>query len=579
MTNYENKIIGFKTQPFYLKDEDIKWVIDTFNDMNIDEKIGQLFCLIAHPDEKYLNYLVQESKVGGVLVRPMFNHEIIGIVRFLQTNSKIPLLIAGNLEAGGDGVSLEGTNFGCPLAVAATDDVEMAYRLGVVCGREAKALGLNWAFAPVVDIDFNFRNPITNTRTFGSDPERVAEMGCAFIKAVQQQGLAATAKHFPGDGVDERDQHLVTSINTLSCEDWDATFGMVYKKCIQTGVMSIMVGHISLPAYSKVLNPDLKDEDILPASLSPEIVTGLLKEKLGFKGLVVTDASTMAGMMIPMGRERAVPQAIAAGCDMFLFAFNIEEDFKYMKQGLESGILTEERLNDAVLKILAFKAALGLHKNREWLIPDIKNVKKVVKCKEHLEWAKECADRSITLVKEEKGVLPISPEKIKNILLYSIDNDSNVLNFFNMEVKNQPKKPYERFKRMLEKEGFNVEVFEPRNTIEGENQSYEEFVNKYNLIIYLVNLATKSNQTVVRIEWAQPRGANVPVFINKIPTIFISLANPYHLLDVPRVKTYINAYGSSDIILEALLDKLMGRSEFKGKSPVDPFCGKWDARL
>ena len=173
---------------------------------------------------------------SGLMCRPMPAAEVVNTVRILQENSKIPMLISANLESGGNGIVQEGTMIGSQMQVAATDDDEMAYKLGVVAGREGSAVGANWAFAPIIDIDYNFRNPITNTRTLGSDPDRVRRMGVQYVKGVQEYGVAASIKHFPGDGMDERDQHLVTSINSMSCEDWDKTYGAAYKACIEAGL-------------------------------------------------------------------------------------------------------------------------------------------------------------------------------------------------------------------------------------------------------------------------------------------------------------------------------------------------------
>ena len=562
-----------KGNPYFLSDDDIDWVVKTRDAMTPEEKIGQLFCTVGYTaDETALVRMAKDLAVGGMMCRPMPGREVVETVSLLQKNAKVPLLIAANLEAGGNGGAVDGTRIGCEMMVAATGNVETASRLGTVCGREGAAGGINWAFAPVIDIDYNFRNPITNTRTFGSDPERVKQMGAAYVKAVQAEGVAASIKHFPGDGVDERDQHLVTSVNSLSVEEWDATFGKAYESSIEAGAMTVMVGHIAQPAYSKLLNPALKDEEILPATLSRELVTGLLRGKLGFNGLIVTDASTMAGMTIPMHRAKAVPAAIAAGCDMFLFTRNLEEDFRYMKQGVEDGTISPERLTDALTRILGIKAALGLHHKNN--VPDIDRVGEILSCAEHVQWAKECTDDAITLVKEEKGVLPLSPAKTKRVMLYPIE--ANLSGAFAYgPAAGVPDKVRKRF----EQEGFAVTVFTPPTGMEGMMASYEDFLSRYDLIVYVANLATRSNQTTVRIEWASPMGANVPVYINEIPTLFISLENPYHLLDAPRVKTYINTYGSSDVVLDVLMDKLTGRSAFKGKSPVDAFCGKWDTRL
>lgn len=570
-----DRLAKLKQKPFLLNDNSVEWVKKTLNNMTIEEKIGQIFCLIGFSDDKeYLKNLLDTVEPGGIMCRPMPLEQAVEANRFLQENSNIPMLIAANLEKGGNGAVFEGTSFGSPMEIGATNDYTQGYKLGDVCGAEGSAIGINWAFSPIIDIDYNFRNPITNTRTFGSNPEIVKNMGVQYVEAVQKYDMAASIKHFPGDGMDERDQHLVTSVNNMSCEDWDRTYGEAYKASIEAGAKTVMIGHIMQPAYSKKLNPELEAKDILPASLAPELVTGLLKEQLNFNGLVVTDASTMAGMIIPMPREQAVPQAIAAGCDMFLFTRNLEEDYEFMKKGVENGIITSDRLDDAVTKVLGLKASLNLHirKEENTLLPTLENAKTIVGKKEHLEWSKECADKSVTLVKEENGVLPISPEKYKKVLLYYIAAGASVFYGAREGV-------CEIAKTKLEKEGFEVDLFTPGEGFEGMVAPFSSVVGKYDLIVYVSNLATKSNQTIVRIEWDEPMGANVPVYMEKVPTIFISVENPYHLIDVPRVKTFINTYHSSDVVLDSLFEKLMGRSEFKGQNPVDPFCGMWDTRL
>jgi beta-N-acetylhexosaminidase len=297
--------------------------------------------------------------------------------------------------------------------------------------------------------------------------------------------------------VDERDQHLVTSINSLSCEEWDNTFGASYKASIEAGAMTIMIGHIMQPAYTRKFNPGIRDQEILPASLSYELVTKLLKEQLGFKGLVVTDATTMAGMVIPMPRAQAVPQAIAAGCDMFLFTRNLDEDFGYMRQGVQDGVITPERLHDAVTKILALKAALKLPQKREagTLIPALESALTVLGTAEHKAWAKVCADRSITLVKEEAGVLPISPDKFKKVLFYDIESEEGFAYSVRLGVA-------EIVRQKLAQEGFEIDRFDPNKGMEGRMIPFRDITETYDLIIYLANLKTKSNQTIVRIEWA-----------------------------------------------------------------------------
>lgn len=565
-------MIDLKAKPFYLSDEDIDWVNRTRDAMTVEEKAGQLFCALfsdGKPEEA--NFVFKTLQPGACMYRPVSLEKALEMTRLMNERCKIPPLIAANLEKGGNGIVHEGTLVGSPMEIAATDETDMATKMAHACAVEARAVGANWAFAPIIDIDSNYRNPITNTRTFGSDPERVRRMGRAYVEEVQRLGLAAAIKHFPGDGQDERDQHLVTSINSMDCETWMNTYGAAYQSCIDAGAMTVMVGHIMQPAWTRRLNPGIRDEDLMPGSLSRELMEGLLRGKLGFNGLICTDATTMAGYTIAMSRRRAVPESIARGADMFLFARNLEEDYGFMLQGIRDGIITPQRLNDAVTRILATKAALGLSHGAPALDPE--EARRVVGCAEHQAWAEECADKAITLVKEQPGVLPVTPERYPRILFYTIEEQAGG------EGSYQVTPACGKLRQMLVDEGFQVDDFVPQPFGEGFTTKYEDVVNHYDLILYAANLCTKSNQTVVRIVWKQPMGSDCGHYLNDVPTVFVSLENPYHLQDFPRVKTYINCYSNNDHCLHQLVEKLTGRSPFRGKSPVDAFCGKWDAHL
>lgn len=561
-----------KNTPFFLRDSDIEWVEQTLGGMTIEAKIGQLFFLVGYTsDQDYLLHITSDLQVGGLMCRMLDKQEAISVVATLQQNSRVPMLIAANLEAGGNGIVKQGTKIASQMAVAATGDTKYAYELGRICALEAKSVGANYAFAPVVDIDYNFRNPITNTRTYGSNPETVLKMGKAYMKGCQEQDVCVSIKHFPGDGVDERDQHLLSSVNSLSCEEWDASYGKIYKTLIDEGAKTVMIGHIKQPAYSRKLKPELEDSQILPASLSEELLNGLLRKKLGFNGLIITDATTMVGMNAAMPRNKLVPYAIAAGCDMFLFTKNLEEDFKFMAEGVKSGRITSERLNDAVTRILALKASIKLHEKSN--IPKSDVADTVLGRDEFKRIAKEISDQSITLVKNVGHVLPIDKTKIKNVLLYDIESGENALGY------GRESGLADKLKVILEKEGLKVTRFIPGERFEGRQVKFEEITRQFDLMLYIANLATKSNQTTVRIEWMNPMGINCPIYGHTVPTIFISVENPYHLLDVPHIKTFINCYSCNDYTLELLVEKMFGRSEFKGKSPIDPFCSKWDTRL
>ena len=561
-------MINLKANPFFLSDDDIRWVEETKAAMTTEEKLQQLFFPIGYSaNEGYLQYELLNRHPGGVMFRSGGTEELFGAHTYLQEHTKIPLFLAANLEAGGDGIVAEGTAFGKQMQVAATGDPEQAYRLGKISCAEGQAVGCNYAFAPVVDIDRNYHNPITNVRTYGSDPEMVKQCGLAYMRGAKECGSAVSIKHFPGDGVDETDQHVLTSVNSLSCEAWDATYGDVYRTLIEGGALTVMVGHIAMPAYQKKLNPDHPDK-LIPATLSPELLKGLLRERLGFNGMIITDASPMVGFLCAMDRRMSVPYCIEAGCDMLLFNKDYGEDLDYMKAGYEQGILSENRLDEAVTRILAAKAALKLHEKQKngTLAPKRANLA-VIGCKQHQAWAKECAEKAVTLVKDTQHLLPISPEKHKRVL------------FEIMGKCPSEQRVAQRFIADMEKEGFTMipyeeEVFDFSKPMHME--TVEEFRSKYDLVIYIGNVENASNKTTARLNWHAPFGAgnNIPWFVEIVPTLFISLQNPYHLIDVPMVKTFINAYSNHDGMIDTVVDKLLGRSPFTGTSPVDPFCGK-----
>jgi len=278
----------------------------------------------------------------------------------------------------------------------------------------------------------------------------------------------------------------------------------------------------------------------------------------------------MLGFTIPLPRSKSVPTAIAAGADVFLFTRNLEEDFAFMLEGAHDGTISPERLDAAVARVLGLKAALKLHEARP--VATVESAHEIVGSDEHQSWSRECADKAITLVKEEAGVLPLTPARYKKILYIPIESAQGIA----YSVRGGA---CEIVRTKLIDEGFDVEIFEPTSFFEGSIEKTEDFIATYDAILYVANLSTRSNQTSVRIEWAQPMGANGPHYLASIPTIFVSIENPYHLIDVPRVKTFINTYNANDNVLDALVEKLLGRSTFKGQSPVDAFLGRWDTRL
>lgn len=546
--------------PFLLNKDDVRWVEETLSSMTLEEKIGQLFCPIGYSTEKgYLEYELLRKHIGGLFFRSGEAAEMQSVYQFAQDYSKIPLLIPSNLEAGGDGAATDGTSYGKQMEVAAANDKKYAYRLGKISCSEGRALGVNWAFAPVVDIDMNYRNPITNVRTFGDNPDRIIEYAKEYLRAAKEENVAVSIKHFPGDGVDERDQHLLTSVNSLSMEEWRATFGKVYRELIKAGAQTVMVGHIALPGY---FTDDERNEGLLPASLSKKIIGSLLREELDFNGLIVTDATPMVGFCTAMPREIAVPYSIECGCDMFLFNKDLSEDYEFMKQGVERGILSMERLDQANKRILALKASLGLHRAqlKKSLVPGTDDLA-ILKCEDHVAWARELALKSITLVKDTQELLPIHPTKHHKVLLEILgDFPSN-------------ERVLAQFSEAMKARGYEITLYEPEDFSKPLDH-VSDIKAKYDLVIYLGNVENASNKTTNRINWYTffGSGNNIPWFVHEVPTLFISLANPYHLFDVPMIKTYINCYSNNEYIIESVIAKIHGEQLFEGISPIDPFC-------
>ncbi len=303
-------MVDLKAKPYNLQEDDIRWVEGTIAAMTPEEKVGQLFFqLTASQEEDYLRELMEKYHLGGCRYNPMPGAAVQQQNRTLQKYAKVPLFIACNTEAGGDGACADGTNIGSGIKIGATRSNDYAYALGKMSNEEAAAIGCNMAFAPVCDILYNWENTEVITRAFGSDPARVAEMSKAYMDGLHTiPGFACTAKHFPGNGQDFRDAHLSNNVNYFSPEEWDKTYGLVYKTLIDGGLDAIMGGHIMLPEYARALHPGLEDEEMMPATLSYDIMTTLLREKLGFNGMVVTDASHMVGMTDRMTRRvRYVP--------------------------------------------------------------------------------------------------------------------------------------------------------------------------------------------------------------------------------------------------------------------------------
>lgn len=567
-------MVNLKQKPYFLNDAQVKYVEDKVKEMSTEAKIGQLFFVVGQ-DEDGVNLadFAHKYQPGGIMYRPDNAEKIKREVASLQAASDLPMFVAANLEAGGNGIITEGTRLGMPLEIAATDNTKFAYELGNISGHEAHQVGANMSFAPIVDIDMNFRNPIMNTRTFGSEKNRVMNMSSAQAKGLAENDVIPVIKHFPGDGVDERDQHLLSSINSLSADDWMESYGQIYHHLIEEGVPSVMIGHIMQPAWERKLQPGIADQDLRPASASKLLVNGLLRQVLNFQGLAITDATPMIGYNAAMPREDLLPATINAGIDMILFNKNIDEDYEFIRKAVANGTISRERLDEAVTRILGTKLAQGIIDDQGNFIDNVPDEIKL-NLAAHEDVAKEIAKKAVTLVKDRDQILPLTPNKYPRVRLYVLgDNDDGGFK--------EGGAVGSIFKEKLEAEGFQVEMYDRKqlNFHEIFEEGVKDHQDKFDLAFYVANVETASNQTTTRLDWIHLMAADAPWFMKSIPTVFVSMANPYHLFDIPNVSTYINAYTGNQATIDAVIRKVTGQETFEGQSPVDPFCGHFETRL
>lgn len=571
------RYVDLRKKPYNLNQAQIDWVEETIKGMTDEEKVGQLFTnLFFFGDDQFSGNaytskeILEKFHIGGARYKGGSKEAVQELLNSLQASSKIPLLVAANCDSGGNGACDDGTYIASGAQAEAAQDPVVAYNAGLVSGREATALGVNVNFDPCVDILMNWRNTIVNTRAYGTHAEDVIKYTGAYLEGLTQSDIIQCIKHWPGDGTEERDQHLVLGVNELSVEAWEASFGEVYRTHIDNGVEMIMAGHIALPAYQKQLRPELRDEDILPATLAEELILDLLKDKLDFNGMVITDASHMLGMTSAMRREDYVPGAIAAGCDMFLFFNDIEEDFGFMLKGYQNGVISEERMTDALRRVLGLKAKLNLHEKQKngTLLKD-KEALAVIGCEEHLAMRADAADKGITLVKDTQGNLPIRPDTHKRVRLYVLRGEVGGIVASGDDVTS-------RIKAELESRGYEVTVNDGASRIKGPTLKYRE---ETDLALVIADIHGYAAQNNYRIQWKTAMSNEVPWFVHEVPTVFASLNFTTHLHDATMVKTFINAYHPNEENIKQLVDKLEGKSSFKGKPNENVWADKWQARL
>lgn len=551
--------------PLALSVEDRAWVDRQLATLSAEEKIGQLFIFAAEQDTLEEIAELAALKPGGIHRFPGHDlGEAWASTRAAIDSAATPIVISGDIEGGTISYRFS-TAIPNQLGIAACDDLALTGELARVVAEESAALGYNWSFTPVIDINAAWRNPVVGTRSYGSDVDRIAGQAQAYIRALQAHGIAATAKHWPGDGYDDRDQHLVTTVNPLDMEAWEAGFGELYRQVIADGVMTVMSAHIALPAFVRSILPDAGREAFRPASVSRLLNETLLRERLGFRGLIVSDATGMAGLTSWADREERVPAVIENGCDMFLFSRSPASDVALMTKGLREGRLSETRLEAAVERILSFKAKLGLHRmTPEERLPTLDDVRERLNVPANRIVAERAAGQGITLVKDTQQLLPLDPARHRRVVVIE---DAGWSFFVGAQPRN-----LDTLKDALRAEGFEVRNFD---------SDHRPTRADADLILYLAGQEATPSLGSIFLDWGKLHGGSRKAmhrFGHEIPTLMISLGQPYYLFDAPDMATYINAYCGLESVQRALVPRLLGREPFAGVSPVDAFCGLEQAK-
>ena len=529
-----------------------RWVKKVMSRMTLEEKIGQMvvcpysgrFLNRESEEMKDLESLVLKRKIGGLILYGGNVYETALLTNRLQNLSEIPLLIASDLERG-LGNQIEGSTLFPPLmALGAIGAEEQAYLMGKVTAVEGRAVGIHLTYAPVVDVNINPDNPIINVRSFGEDPEQVSRLATAFIRGCQENGLLATAKHFPGHGDTAMDSHSELPTVTGDAERLERVELFPFRKAVEAGVSVIMTAHIHLPALDPT--PDT------PATLSPRILSDLLRREMGFKGLLVTDAMDMGGVTTLYSPEEAAVKAVQAGVDMILKSPEQEAVIDALIQAAKKGEIRAARIDESVRRILEAKARLGLHKNK---LVSIERLDKVIAARQHLDLAQQMFENSITLVKNENQILPL-PESGMKIAVLSLSSDPGRY-FAGRPLVEE-----------MEERDLNISIFYA-DAFTGEKYLKDglEKAMEADVIIFALFSLTQTRKGSVglnenHIQMVKKAAAG------SIPVVVISFGSPYFIRSFPEIDSYICAYRWSSEAQITAVKTLFGEIDIIGRLPV-----------
>ena len=537
-----------------------RWVEQTVKKMTLREKLGQLLMVpyfgVFKPadsaETKGILREVEENHVGGLII--ITDRGPLGLERSqvyptavmtneFQRRSKIPLLVGADFESG-TGMRLdEGTSFPSAMAIAATGDPKLAYTAGKYTALEARAAGVQWIFAPDADVNNNPDNPIINVRSFGEDPNEVAKYVREFVRGVEENGALATAKHFPGHGNVGVDSHLSLATVPGSRSKLDSTELVPFRAAIGAGVGSVMTGHLAVPAIEP--DPDL------PATLSPAILTGLLRNDLKFRGLIITDALDMGGVTSMYSPGEAAVRAVEAGTDVLLMSPAPDAAISALEDAVRSGRIPERRIDESVRRILTAKARLGLDRNR---YVDVARLNENFAKPEYEDQAQSVADRGVTLLRDQQHVLPLDARKPLRVLLVALSSDPDA-------------SPGETIEPELRTRVDSLTVL--RGDPQYSPVSALKLPSPGSYDVAIAALFVRVTDRKGDIGFPPDQHALIDQLIaSGKPTIVAAFGNPYLIEGFPNAKTWISEFSWNDVSQRAVTHAIFGETSIGGKIPV-----------
>lgn len=562
-------------KPFALSEKSLKKADKMLKKMTVEEKVGQLVHIGINarylnqdsPEYIELKRQVVENKLGGIVLFGAPIYESVHLVNRMQEAAKIPLLISLDAETGIGMRFSDAENFPWNMAMAATGNPEFARRAGEITGREARAIGVTQVYAPVLDVNNNADNPVINVRSFSESPEMVGRFGVAFIEGLQSQKVIATAKHFPGHGDTNVDSHRGLPIIDVSRQRLDTVEFPPFQQAIKAGVASVMISHIAMPQIDSTEIKPLKnylqgdaevgaeivsEKATMPATLSSIVQTDILRKQMGFDGLIVSDAMSMSGLTIYFNQDEAAVRAVLAGMDILEKPADVDVTVKGLLDAVKSGRITEERLNQSVRKILAWKEELGLEKQK---ITPLEKIDTIVSSQASRTLGDEIAKNAVTLVKNEQKNLPLQSGQRAVVLCITNGNDRGFVG--------------NSFISTLRANGIKAEriVLEEDSTEKEIAEAIKKLGSADVVITGIYARVRSGAKNSIGIPQAGERVLREAFKTGK-PNIGISFGNPYFLRDIPEFKTYITTYGDMASLQRAAANAVSGKQDFVGKLPI-----------